>query len=473
MSPATELKILIKFWVIFIRNIFKYQYTKKVFILFIIFAELFFCSQLYAKSMRSISIRIKNKSGDYDKKLYSGSYALLIGVSNYLHWPDLPGVKDDIEAVKVALETNGFLVVKVMNPNKDQMEDAFEKFINNYGNKQDNRLLFYFAGHGHTIKPKYGGEPLGYIVPKEAPNPNRDPRGFKSKAFSMQRIEEYALTIDSKHALFLFDACFSGSIFSLSRAIPEHISYKTAKPVRQFITSGNEEETVPDYSHFRRQFIAAIEGEADVDRDGYITGSELGEFIQKKVVNYSNGTQHPLYGKIRNPNLDKGDFVFVPSGLKDTSITNPSTRNQYQRIDGEEEFWKEVRKSNNLSDLKQYLNIYPNGRFVNIAHLKIKKIEEKTDLKNKKRPKANNSKSRFPTTKTDGTQFLKTEKDRISYSIGLNIGNNFISQSLDKKITLEVLEQGIIDAYFNKKPLLSNSEIKKVMNKFRASVKKK
>ncbi|NIQ03284.1 MAG: peptidase C14, partial [Nitrospinaceae bacterium] len=44
--------------------------------------------------------------------------------------------------------------------------------------------------------------------------------------------------------------------------------------------------------------------------NGYLTGIELGEFLQKQVVNYSNGSQHPQYGKIRNPHLDKGDFVF-------------------------------------------------------------------------------------------------------------------------------------------------------------------
>ncbi|NIQ00426.1 MAG: hypothetical protein GWN10_07240, partial [Nitrospinaceae bacterium] len=64
-------------------------------------------------------------------------------------------------------------------------------------------------------------------------------------------------------------------------------------------------------SIFRRQFIAALNGEGDSDDDGYLTGIELGEFLQKKVVNYSQGSQHPQYGKIRNPHLDKGDFVFA------------------------------------------------------------------------------------------------------------------------------------------------------------------
>ena len=52
-------------------------------------------------------------------------------------------------------------------------------------------------------------------------------------------------------------------------------------------------------------------GEGDTNGDGYVSGTELGEFLQGKVVNYSYGAQHPQYGKIRDPRLDKGDFVFA------------------------------------------------------------------------------------------------------------------------------------------------------------------
>ncbi|MBE9536385.1 MAG: caspase family protein, partial [Proteobacteria bacterium] len=249
--------------------------------------------------------------------LYKGSYALIIGVSDYNNgWPKLPGVIPDVEAVEDALKKNGFHVETVMDPDKAGMDNAFESFIKKYGGDYQNRLVFYFAGHGYTVTPKYGGDPLGYIVPKEAPNPHKEPKEFKRIAMSMQRIEEYSLNIDAKHAMFLFDSCFSGSLFSLSRAIPENINYKTAKPVRQYITSGSEDEKVPDKSVFRRQFISALEGEGDVNKDGYITGTELGEFLQSNVVNYSKGAQHPQYGKIRNPNLDKGDFVFLISSAK-------------------------------------------------------------------------------------------------------------------------------------------------------------
>jgi hypothetical protein len=320
---------------------------------------LLFCTACYgllpdtASATRGIvTIPIKDKNGT-KVGMYDESHALVIGVSDYTGgWPKLPGVEKDIILVKNVLEAKGFNVVLVRNPDSQEFENAFEVFIEKYGHKSNNRLLFYFAGHGHTVKPQYGGMALGYIVPKEAPNPNDDLNKFKRIAMSMQRIEEYAMSIDSKHALFVFDSCFSGSLFALSRAIPEHISYKTAKPVRLFITSGSADEKVPDTSIFRQQFIAALGGEGDLNGDGYMTGAELSDFVFKNVVNYSKGAQHPQYGKIRNPNLDKGDFVFrMPQPeSKETDLSDSSLMGlERQRSTEEKELLERERR-----ELEQY-----------------------------------------------------------------------------------------------------------------------
>jgi uncharacterized caspase-like protein len=243
-----------------------------------------------------VPVPIKDRSGN-QVLLYQESHALLIGVSEYMGgWPNLPGVREDINEVKVALEEKGFHTVIVMNPTRVELRDSIENFINLYGQDLDNRLIFYFAGHGHTMKSSYGEE-MGYFVPSNAPNPNIDKSGFMATSLNMESIEVYSKKVQSKHALFLFDSCFSGSIFALSRAIPENISFKTSKPVRQFITAGSANETVPDESIFNDQLIRALNGEGDLDGDGYLTGVELGEYLNKTVINYSKGSQHPQYGK--------------------------------------------------------------------------------------------------------------------------------------------------------------------------------
>ncbi len=265
-------------------------------------------------------VSVKDSTGK-QVGLYEESHALVIGASNYTSgWPKLTGINKDIHLVNKVLEEHGFNVITVNDPDKEQLRTAFEDFINKYGQKQESRLLFYFAGHGYTKKMSYGGE-LGYIVPVNTPNPDNDPNGFLANAMDMEMIEVFAKRIQSRHAIFLFNSCFSGSLFALSQAIPENISHNTIKPIRQFIIAGNkEDEMSSEESVFMQQFIAALEGEGDVNKDGFLTGTELGEFIQANAINYTKGKKHPQYGKIRNPHLDKGDFVFV---IRDNVVKSP------------------------------------------------------------------------------------------------------------------------------------------------------
>ena len=69
----------------------------------------------------------------------------------------------------------------------------------------------------------------------------------KRKSLNMSRLLSLSREMESNHVLFLFDSCFSGTIFK-TRALPKsppHIQKKMAKPVRQFITSGSAGEEVP------------------------------------------------------------------------------------------------------------------------------------------------------------------------------------------------------------------------------------
>jgi len=262
-------------------------------------------------------------TGDGVVDLYGKSYALVIGASDYKYWPKLPGVKRDVVLVKAALEKHGFVVTTVMDPTRGDYDQAMRSFISKYGQDQSNRLLFYYAGHGHTIKGAQGPE-MGYMIPVDAPLPGKDRGKLRAAAISMLEVEIYAKQIDAKHALFVFDSCFSGSIFGLTRAIPAAISDKTTKPVRQFITAGAADQEVPDDSVFRRQFVAGLAGEADLNHDGYVTGSELSQYLEYTVINYTRGAQTPQYGKIRDPFLDKGDFVFfLPESARQAGRLQP------------------------------------------------------------------------------------------------------------------------------------------------------
>lgn len=59
---------------------------------------------------------------------------------------------------------------------------------------------------------------------------------------------------------------------------------------------------------------------------------------------------------------------------------------------------------------------------------------------------------------------LKDLKDKVSYSIGLNIGLNFKKQNVD--LNTDALQAGVKDALSGKKPLLSENEVRETMTAF-------
>ncbi len=271
-----------------------------------------FLSILIAPTTKSlhaeVSVVIKDKDGN-QVGMYKGSHALIIGVSDYkAGWPDLESIPTELDDVEDALRKNGFNVERVSNPDSKELEEAFRSFINKYGYDEQNRLLFFFSGHGHTRKK---GK-IGYLVPVDAPDPRKQKMEFLRKALTMIDILSWSKKMEAKHALFLFDSCFSGTIFK-ARALPKqppHISSYTARSVRQFISAGSAGETVPAKSVFTPTFVRALRGKADLNNDNYVTGTELGMYLHDKVLHYRTG-QTPQYGKIRDPDLDEGDFVFA------------------------------------------------------------------------------------------------------------------------------------------------------------------
>jgi hypothetical protein len=147
----------------------------------------------------------------------------------------------------------------------------------------------------------------------------------------MDEIETLAKQIRAKHALFVFDSCFSGTLISRNRtAVPKVINYLAAQPVRQFITSGEANQEVPDESVFRLIFVRPFEGEADApgygNQDGFITTTELANYLQDRMMYYRGDAQTPQYGKIRDPKLDRGDFIFIlpDKNARATPSPNPS-----------------------------------------------------------------------------------------------------------------------------------------------------
>lgn len=299
--------------------------------------------------------------------LYSKSYALVIGNDAYADpWPPLSNAVKDARLVKEALEAKGFEVTFLTNVTARELVDAFETFFLETGEDPDARLFVWYAGHGHSER----GE--GYLVPVDAPDTSEGGK-FRRKALSLRRMGEYARDALALHIFAVFDSCFAGTVFNVGRdKPPPQITRATTRPVRQFLTSGDAGQVVSDDGTFRKLFVRALTGEtrADSNQDGYLAASEIGLFMAGEITNYSNGTQTPRSGKLNDPDLNQGDFIFQVAAPTTAPVVAPVAGG----ADKETLFWQSVQGSNDAAMYDAYLAQYPEGAFAALARIKAEQL---------------------------------------------------------------------------------------------------
>lgn len=279
-----------------------------------------------------IAFDVTDKEGDL-VTIYEESYALLIGVSEYKddQWKSLPSIPNELSLVRDVLEEHEFQITTVLDPDLKELKSHIQEFIDKHGYKPENRVLIYYAGHGHTWKSR--GK--GYLVPADAPYPIGDENpgvSFSRRSLPISQMVEWSSQMEAKHALFVFDSCFSGTVFDVGRSIsrkyetPNFILESAVRPVRQFITSGKAGEIVPQVSEFTPEFVNAIRFKhGDLNKDGYISGEELGIYLQQS--GFKNQT--PQYGKHPDKNLSRGDFIFLSPTVGSKIIKKELDANEY------------------------------------------------------------------------------------------------------------------------------------------------
>lgn len=270
-------------------------------------------------------------------RLYAASYALLISESKYFGtgkggWRPLNSTTRELDDVASALQKQGFTVWRISDATGDELTKQFREFMAKFGHASDNRLLFFFSGHGYTNE----ANDFSYLVPVDASDPHINPGNFYSKALPIANIVTWAEELETRHALFVFDSCFSGSIFTSRAAIKlpaprgtsvsdryQFLTGRSAEPVRQFLAAGGPTEELPAVSIFVPLFLRALNGDASSQKDGYVTGKEIGLWIEQILPQY-NPSETPHSGEIRDPRLSFGDIVFQPPRAAAPVISQPS-----------------------------------------------------------------------------------------------------------------------------------------------------
>lgn len=244
-------------------------------------------------------------NADEDAERSMKVWAIVVGVTEYPTMPKLQYSDDDAMNVASFLRSpeGGALpdsqLIVLLNGEAtynniiESISSLFEKA------DDDDLVIFYFAGHGLE----------GFFLPA-------DYDGTKN-ALAHGVVNSLLLDSKAKYKLCLADACHSGSLLNLvaSRSTSAEQTvrkyYRAFKDIRRgvslIMSSKSEEYSLESnglkqglFSHF---MVRGMRGEADSDQNKIVTITELYNYLQKNVSEFSAGFQNPMMSGNFDPNM--------------------------------------------------------------------------------------------------------------------------------------------------------------------------
>ena len=251
--------------------------------------------------------------------IYDNSWALVVGINKYENVKPLHYAIEDAIAVKNMLindfgfprsNVNVLLNNEATQNNIKKQLDALVR-----SSKGNDRVVFYFAGHGQTETLGLEDTDMGFLLPVEA-----DEENLYLTAIPMDELKRISERSKAKHMLFLVDACYGGLAAQNARSlqntdIPNFIEKISNEFSRQIITAGGKSEKVlekDDWQHsaFTKNILIGLkESKADMNYDGIITGSEIGMFLQERVSLDTDNFQTP---QVKRFTSHEGEIIFIP-----------------------------------------------------------------------------------------------------------------------------------------------------------------
>jgi hypothetical protein len=300
--------------------------------------------------------------------------AVVIGINDY--HSGVPGLQtpvNDAQALAALLaDQHGYEVMLWLNDqaNRGALVELLEQDLPKRLGEND-RLLFYFAGHGIALNGDDG--PEGYLIPQDAK------LGDVSTYLPMSLVNRALLKLPCRHFLGILDCCFAGAFrWSSTRKLvvleqgtihKQRFDRFVLDPAWQMITSAASDQSAldafdlksrnrgmrGDHSPFAAALINALQGQADTfpaaepgkpAGDGVLTASELYIYLREMIepeTEAQNLRQTP--GIFPLSKHDKGEYIFLTPGhilnLPDAPPLDAS-RNPYRGLESFDEAHKDL-----------------------------------------------------------------------------------------------------------------------------------
>jgi len=236
-------------------------------------------------------------------------WAVVIGISDYLHVQDLKYTDDDARAFYEYL-------VHTLGIPSDHVWTLFDKgatlkqmkTVLGTDLKQKDRpndtVIIYYAGHGAPEEDTESPDGDGlekYILPCDA-----NPKNLYATALPMAEVSRIFQRIKAERLVFIADACYSGAsggrtILSSRRATLSggFLDRLSKGRGRVILTASDANEVSKEedrlgHGVFTYYLLEGLRGKADYDRDDLITGDEVYRYVSKKVPDATGQSQNPV-----------------------------------------------------------------------------------------------------------------------------------------------------------------------------------
>ena len=274
---------------------------------------------------------------------FARSLAVVIGIDDYRNGIDsLQTATNDAREVARILEQEHKYEQVWLLLDDEATRTALEQLLDRTLVEKiqaDDRLFFYFAGHGIALNGDEG--PEGYLVPQDAK------LGVTDSYFPMSQLQESLSKLPCRHFLGILDCCFAGAFrWSSTRDVglesnevlhKERYDRFIQDPAWQAITSASYDQKALDslavnsergqkgqHSPFAAALIEALAGKADLyppaepgkpGGDGVITATELYLYLRDRVEPPTEELRHrqtPGIWPLKKH--DKGEYIFLAPG---------------------------------------------------------------------------------------------------------------------------------------------------------------
>jgi formylglycine-generating enzyme required for sulfatase activity len=344
--------------------------------------------------------------------------ALVMGNDNYISVSKLQKAGNDADAMARELKAAGFAVTLHKDLNYRRMVKAIDAFIESITGGDE--VVVFYAGHGVQIKT--GAHLLPVDIEAESESQ------IEKTAYGLNDLTEKLSEAKPAFTLVMVDACRDNPMKAKGRAVGNARGLNALEPPKgqivvysasrgqQALDRLSDNDSNPN-GVFTREFITRM-------RTPGVRIEDMIREVQDSVESLAKSVRHEQRPAVYNE--ARGNFYFygpttvqIQQGGDDSEVQTWAAaqaansvaafqtyldlfpKGRYagpakikldaikQRLekpstDAEIDLWAEVKTTGTREYLEAYLKQYPSGRYVALAHMELKKLDDVEETKNAK-----------------------------------------------------------------------------------------